>query len=290
MEESAGGPVAEDVRRRILSMLARGTLRPGSRLGTEREMAESFSVSRATLRSALLPLSQAGVLERRTGRGGGTFVRADVVERNAAELAGLPARLQSSGHTSATRVLSTDRRPATPVEAAALEISADAEVFTIRRVRYADGVPLSVDQACFVVDQVPDLLEQPLGGSIYELLQIRYGLAPATTTETIEVVSANPREAQWLEIAHRRPLLAITRVTRDSDGRPFEYAYDLFRADRVRLTATMSTTSARPAALVREISASPVPTRQLGVDEGDAQASLRSLGSRSRLNSSRNRR
>ncbi len=226
-------------------MLASGALRPGSRLGTEREMAETFAVSRSTLRSALLPLSQAGVLERRTGRAGGTFVRADMVERNAAELAGLPARLRSGGHTSATRVLSTDRRPALPAESAALEIADRAEVFTIRRLRYADGVPLSVDWACFVAGQVPDLLEQPLGGSLYEIFEMRYGLVPASSTETIEVVSASQREAEWLDIPYRRPLLAITRVARDDSDRPFEYAYDLFRADRVRLTATTSTVSAR---------------------------------------------
>jgi len=245
MEESAGGPIAEDVRRRILSMLARGALRPGSRLGTEREMAERFAVSRSTLRSALLPLSQAGVLHRRTGRNGGTFIRADVVERNAAELASLPVRLRSGGHTSATRVLATDRRPATPAEAAALQIGVQAEVFEIRRLRFADGVPLSVDLSCFIAEQLDGLLEQPLGGSLYELLRIRYGLVPATSTETIEVVSASPREADWLAIPNRRPLLAITRVTRDAADRPFEHAYDLFRADRVRLTATTSTVTAR---------------------------------------------
>ncbi|WP_029105952.1 GntR family transcriptional regulator [Mycobacterium sp. URHD0025] len=238
MSPTSGGPVAEDVRRRILSMLAVGTLGPGSRLGTEREMAENFAVSRSTLRSALLPLSQAGVLERRTGRNGGTFVRFDVVERNAAELAGLPARLRSGGHSSATRVLATDRRPATQVEAHALEIADNAEVITVRRLRFADGVALSVDLSCFVAERMEDLLEQPLGGSLYELLRVRYDLTPAVTTETIEVVSASPREAQWLDIAHRKPLLAITRVARDNTGEPFEYAYDLFRADRVRLTAT----------------------------------------------------
>ena len=104
MEETPGGAVAEDVRRRILSMLSSGALRPGNRLGTEREMADKFGVSRATLRSALLPLSEAGVLERRTGRRGGTFVRADIVQRNAAELTGLPAQRrphqlhQGAGH------------------------------------------------------------------------------------------------------------------------------------------------------------------------------------------------
>ena len=64
------------------------------------------------------------------------------------------------------------------------------------------------------------------------------------SAETIEVVGASPREARWLDIPHRRPLLAITRITRSADGHPFEYAYDLFRADRVRLTAT-TTVAAR---------------------------------------------
>ncbi len=245
MDESAGGPVAEDVRRRIVSMLAQGVLRPGSRLGTEREMAEQFSVSRSTLRSALVPLNQAGLLERRTGRNGGTFVRADVVERNAAELASLPARLRSGGHTSDTRVLAADRRPASAVESTALQIDPGAEIFAIRRIRLADGVPLSVDFSCFPAGRAPDLLEQPLGGSLYELLSVRYDLVPTTSTESIEVVSASPREADWLAIPHRRPLLAITRVTRDGAGRPFEFAYDLFRADRVRLTATTSAVTAR---------------------------------------------
>lgn len=250
MEETAGGAVAEDVRRRILSMLSSGALRPGSRLGTEREMAEQFAVSRATLRSALLPLSQAGVLERRAGRAGGTFIRADMVQRNAAEQVGLPARLHSGGHTSGTKVLATDSRPATLSESLALEIPADAPVFVVRRLRYADGVPLSVDLSCFVAEHAADLLDQPLGGSLYELLRQRYGLEPASTTETIEVVSASPREAKWLTIPHRKPLLAITRVTRDSGGRPFEYAYDLFRADRVRLTATSSGVSPVSATVV----------------------------------------
>ena len=62
-------------------------------------------------------------------------------------------------------------------------------------------MPLSVDLSCFVAERMEDLLEQPLGGSLYELVRVRYGLAPAVTTETIEVVSASPREAHWLDIA-----------------------------------------------------------------------------------------
>jgi len=238
MDETEGGPVAEDVRRRIVGMLGAGTLRPGDRLGSEREMAEQFGVSRATLRSALVPLNRAGILERRSGRAGGTFIKTGLVERNVAELSGLPNRLKQGGHSTArSRVLSTALRAATATEAQQLAVDPGTELVVIQRLRYADGFPLSVDCAHFPADRVPDLLEQPLGGSIYEILAVRYSLTPATSVESIEVVSANPREAAWLEIPTRTPLLAMTRVTADADGRPFEYSEDLFRADRVRLVA-----------------------------------------------------
>jgi GntR family transcriptional regulator len=246
VDESEGGPVAEDVRRRIVSMLDAGTLRPGDRLGSEREMAEQFGVSRATLRSALVPLNRAGILERRSGRAGGTFIKAGLVERNVAELSGLPNRLKQGGHsTTRSRVLSTALRGASATEAHRLGVKPDTPLVVIQRLRYADGFPLSVDCAHFPADRVPDLLEQPLGGSLYELLAVRYDLVPSTSTETIEVVSANPREASWLQIPTRTPLLAMTRVASDADGNPFEYSEDLFRADRVRLVAKNTVVSER---------------------------------------------
>jgi len=246
VDETEGGPVAEDVRRRIVSMLDAGTLHPGDRLGSEREMAEQFGVSRATLRSALVPLNRAGILERRSGRAGGTFIKAGLVERNVAELSGLPDRLKQGGHSTArSRVLSTALRGAGATEAHRLGIKPDTPLVVIQRLRYADGFPLSVDCAHFPADRVPDLLEQPLGGSLYELLAVRYDLVPSTSTETIEVVSANPREASWLQIPNRTPLLAMTRVASDTDGQPFEYSEDLFRADRVRLVAKNTVVSER---------------------------------------------
>ncbi len=246
MDESEGGPVAEDVRRRIVSMLDAGALRPGDRLGSEREMAEQFAVSRATLRSALVPLSRAGILERRSGRAGGTFIKTVLVERNVAELSGLPNRLKQGGHsTTRSRVLATALRGATATEAQRLGVKPNTELVVVQRLRYADGFPLSVDCAHLLADRVPDLLEQPLGGSIYDILAVRYDLTPASSVESIEVVSANPREAAWLEIPTRTPLLAMTRVTSDADGRPFEYSEDLFRADRVRLVAKTTVTAER---------------------------------------------
>ena len=54
--------LVEDARLRLLDLISSGGLRPGDRLGTEREMAARLSVSRSTLRQVLAVLAQAGTI------------------------------------------------------------------------------------------------------------------------------------------------------------------------------------------------------------------------------------
>lgn len=64
----------EQVADRIVTALALGVFVPGQRLPTERELAASLGVSRATIREAASRLVALGYLEVRRGRSGGAFV------------------------------------------------------------------------------------------------------------------------------------------------------------------------------------------------------------------------
>ncbi len=57
----------------IEGLLERGEIKPGDQLPPERQLAEQFQVSRASVREALRSLELLGVVETRAG--GGTFVR-----------------------------------------------------------------------------------------------------------------------------------------------------------------------------------------------------------------------
>lgn len=59
---------------RIGRAIKMGLLRPGERLPAERDLAQQLALSRSTVREALRLLVEAGYLEARRGRGGGTFV------------------------------------------------------------------------------------------------------------------------------------------------------------------------------------------------------------------------
>ncbi|WP_236788949.1 FadR/GntR family transcriptional regulator [Amycolatopsis sp. GM8] len=124
------GNAFEETVERLLQSIRLGVVGAGERLPPERELAERLGVSRVTLREALHALSDAGYVESRRGRYGGSFVREPlpapvsgprpeledtlslryVLETGAAELA-------------ATRLSARDHLMATLAEASAADLS-----------------------------------------------------------------------------------------------------------------------------------------------------------------------
>ncbi len=256
---------ADEVRRALVARIDAGDLRPGERLGSERELAASLAVSRSTLRQALGVLEDEGAVRRVPGRGGGTFISQSKIERDLSRVIGLPAMLRSQGVTAGTRVVTAALGGADEEAAKELGLEAGAMVVSLVRIRLADGSPISVEQATFPADRFPGLLELPLGGSVYELLEEHYGARPGEAVERIEVIPASPDEAAILGVTSGAPLLSITRTTVDEAGRPMEYSHDLFRAERTRIVVRSPgrggfTRAARAPGRVVELRAQPVRT------------------------------
>jgi DNA-binding FadR family transcriptional regulator len=68
------GNAFEETVERLLQAIRLGVAAPGERLPAERELAGRLGVSRVTLREAIRALADAGYVESRRGRYGGTFV------------------------------------------------------------------------------------------------------------------------------------------------------------------------------------------------------------------------
>lgn len=68
------GNAFEETVERLLQAIRLGVTGPGERLPAERDLAARLGVSRVTLREAIRALADAGYVESRRGRYGGTFV------------------------------------------------------------------------------------------------------------------------------------------------------------------------------------------------------------------------
>src|SRR5689334_1103763 len=151
----------------LAGQIAAGTLAPGDRLPTEKDLAAWFGVSRMTLRHALAELARRGLVTRTAGRGGGTFVAAPKLEQDLTTLAGFSEQLRRHGMVAGARVLSARSRPAGPVAAPALRLGEEDLVYEARRVRLGRGRPSGSEGSLFPAGRSSAVRRLRLHGSLY---------------------------------------------------------------------------------------------------------------------------
>jgi GntR family transcriptional regulator len=230
-----GAPAHAQIEERVAEAITAGDLQAGDRLPPERELAGQLGVSRMTLRQALESLSRRGLLVRSRGRRGGTFIAQPKIERDMTNLTGLTQQLRRQGHRADAKVVTARRGGCGRRTAEALGLTPGDDVFEIMRLRLSDGDPLALERSLFPAERFPGLLDCPLEGSLYELLEERFGRRPVRATERFEPVLAVHAEAQALGVKAGAPLLLVERTAFDAGDIPVEYARDLFRGDRTRV-------------------------------------------------------
>jgi GntR family transcriptional regulator len=234
-----------------MEMISTGELAAGDRLPREQDLAAVFGVSRMTLRQALSGLQQRGVLDRVPGRSGGTFVVEPKIECDLTGLAGFTEQLRRANLRASARLLSARTTPASRVVANSLGLARDAEVHEIVRVRAVDNNPLALERSYFPASLFEGLLQLDLSHSLYELMDTEFGQRPATADENLEPVLPSGEDAEHLELPPGRPVMLIERTAFSSAGQAVEYARDLFRPDRIRISVRsgwngVTATSSRP--------------------------------------------
>jgi len=220
----------------LTSVIDGGGLVPGDKLPREERLAAALGVSRMTLRQALATLEGHGTILRKPGRLGGTFVAEPKIVCDLTGLAGFTEQMRRAHVRAGAHVVSATTRQASRTAARALGLDRSGLVHEVVRVRSANREPLALEHACFPAALFPDLLSHRLTGSLYTLLTKKYDCAPHTATEVLEPVIADSDEAALLGIDEGSPLMLIERTAFTASGVAVEYARDVFRADRSRIT------------------------------------------------------
>ena len=227
-------PIYRAVAEALIERIDSGDLRPGSRCPSERRLASEYEISRMTARAAVNLLVQRGYVQRKNGSG--TFVASPKIELNLSTVAGFSDRVLRHGIVPGARVIEARTVGNEELDASvatALEITAEELVHVLIRVRTGNNELLALEKSYFPAHHCPDLLDNELTGSIYDLLQTRCNLELAHLRQKLEVTQLDASAAEALATRPDAPALRITRTTLDAHGRPIEFARDLYRGDRL---------------------------------------------------------
>ena len=238
LDRQSSVPIFAQVKAALDAAVESGELRPHRRIPSERELSTLFSVSRMTIRQALLAMIDEGRLYTRSGKG--TYVAEGKIEQPLQRLTSFTQDMAVRGLRPSSRLLGADLLPA-PIELAhALDISPGSELVRIRRLRLADGQHLAIETSHLPHARCPGLLEHDLEKhSLYQLLHDRYGLDLATAKQTIEAAAPTEEERELLEMPVGVPVLRIHRFTSTRAGVVCEFVQSAYRGDRYQLNVDL---------------------------------------------------
>ncbi|MDQ2092933.1 GntR family transcriptional regulator [Rhodalgimonas zhirmunskyi] len=231
-------PEGAKARRVYLSLRDRisgGDLRDGESLPGEQKLAETFGVSRVTVRRALEALARGGLIERRAGSGTTVRARGTTGQPAAMDFNTLMPQLVEMGQQTTARLLSFSYGSAPDFVAEAMGLAPEEKVQIATRVRLAQEVPFS-HLTTYVPAQIAqnysenDLATTPL----FKLLE-RSGVQIKEAHQSVSATLAGPDVAEALGVDVGAALLSLRRVVRDVQGNGVEYLSGLYRPDMFRL-------------------------------------------------------
>jgi GntR family transcriptional regulator len=226
----------------LLEYIESGGGKPGEQLPSEPDLCRMFDISRTVIRQALKELEIKGLIYRSKGRG--TFIAEPKIRESLfQELTGFYQDMVTKGLRPITKVLKQEViQPASKI-ALLLNISDDAQVIEIERLRFVQGEPIVLVTSYLPYALVPGLENVDLRDrSLYAYLEEAFGLSIARGRRTLEAVPANTMEADLLQVKKGAPLLLLNSVGFLADGTPLEYYHALHRSDRSRFEVELTRT------------------------------------------------
>ena len=229
-EGRAAQPLYLQIKETLKNHILDGEYDIGDRLPSENKLRAAFGVSRDTVRQALQALQDDQLIESIHGKG--HFVCRAKAVQNLGRLQGLRESVAASGLEVRSKVLGAGECPADARVAEVFGVALGAPIFELRRVRFINRQPASLDVSYFRPEIGQRLLQYDLAGrDVFDILENDLAIPLRAAEITIEIGEASDDLRQALRMKSAEPVLRIERTTLTFDGDPLDFEYIYARGD-----------------------------------------------------------
>lgn len=230
--------LSNSVKNMLMQYIKSMNIKEGTKLPSENEIAQNFSVSRVTIRRALDELEQEGVIIRIHGRG--TFVNPEALLMKVNLMPGgeFFKMIKSCGYEARFditdfRVIGADKKLAD-----ILQVPVDEPLYCIEKVYYADNHPTIVSIDRFPCSLITGELtrEQCFHMSNFDILRSRGGCIVARDRIEIETMDLD-KMATYTAFAKQMTcssVLTFHGVNYDIDNCPVVFDTEFYDTDYIR--------------------------------------------------------
>ena len=225
-------PVYYQLKEAIIKKIADGIWKVGQCIDSERELSETYGVSRMTIRQALGELVQEGILIREKGKG--TFVCEPKVKQK--DMMSFSEIIKRTGRNLRTEVLEF-KKIQTPEDFS--DIFSFEEVYKINRNRIVDDECIANEVVFIPVDYCGYVDEEKLKGSLYKMLE-EFGYSVDHSESSIRSVIMDDYYKKIFNVDSEVPLLQTFSKTINSDGKVLFIEESTYRSDKYVLEVNIS--------------------------------------------------
>tara|TARA_R110001583_G_scaffold26533_18_gene95596 strand:- start:15276 stop:15989 length:714 start_codon:yes stop_codon:yes gene_type:complete len=222
--------IADTIRTKIDT----GECKVGEALPTEAELVAEFAASRVTVRQALKLLIENDELE--SVQGSGTYVKEKKVNYDIYQQSSFKEKWQHLNLTTHSDVLTFEVMKPSLTMADNLNITEQDRVYYVKRVRYIENNPITVEETWMPLALFPDLTYEVMRQSKYEYIEKKKGLVIDRSEQEIIPILPSTEIATLLGIDPNQPIIEKRTRSFLQDNTVFEYSINFFKTTDYKFT------------------------------------------------------
>lgn len=211
-----------------------GILKPGERLPSEKELMETYNLSRDTVRKSLGLLAANSYIRKIKGKG--SFVlemnRFDFPVAGLISFKEMAKRTNMKSHQTDVVSLTLFRESTFPVEA--VEQNEPKDIWEVIRVRTIDGRRVILDKDYFYHDVSGELTEEICKGSIYEYLENELGIRIGYAHKEIIIEKVTEEDKRHLDLLDHDMVAVVNTLVYLETGKLFQFTQSRHCPDKFR--------------------------------------------------------
>jgi GntR family transcriptional regulator len=223
-------PAYYQLKKILLKQIEEGEFPAGSMIPSERDLSQTYGISRMTVRQALSQLVTDGLLHREKGRG--TFVSPVKLEQK--NIMSFSNTVRAKGMIPSANVLFFEKEEASDELCDILGLNAGEKVYHLKRLRFADDMPVAVEEDFIPERYCPGLEHWDLKSSLHRMIRNEYGFNMRYVDHLIEATKPGREEREMLQITAATPILRLVCQYYAEDDRKIIYEKSFYRSDEYK--------------------------------------------------------
>lgn len=240
----------------LKAAIERGDYPYQSYLPSENELTQLFGCSRMTIRRAVSPLVNEGYVLPQRGKGMRViYNKEDCAPRGGGGLETFKEIARRRGFELVTKTTVFEMVECDARLAQITGFPEGSELTRAKRIRYADGRAVGLDDSYYLSSQVPGLTPELVNDSIYRYLEEDLGIKIATGNRDITIESPTREDERVLDLDGFNALAVVRGQTFNADGIVMEYTETKQVPSFFSLHETVTRTSDSPSGVHAHINA-----------------------------------